>query len=279
MTSTTLHPKPSSEFAITPDHGGARLAIAFDSAGKLLSAAPDEIVLPPADILDYDPESRIHIGRLGDFTIIAASVRQSPEQLHPVELRQALGIADTNLVPALCRAHTLTHWLRRCRYCGNCGKPTSHADDKPSRLCAACGELYFPVIAPATITAVTRGDSILLAANHNFRPGLYSIIAGFVEAGESLEECVRREIREEVGIEVTNIRYADSQPWPFPNSLMVGFTAEYASGDIRPDGLEIIDAAWFHIDKLPQLPSPVSISRRLIDGVVGEIMNRRGSGQ
>lgn len=278
MTSTQ-HPDAYSGFAIAPDCGGDRLAIVFDSVGRLLSASPDTITLPPADSVDIDPESRIHIGNLDNYAIIAATVRQSSELLHPVELRQALGIADANLVSALCRARTLTHWLRRCRYCGNCGSPTSPSDDKPARLCAACGELYFPVIAPATITAVTRGDSVLLAANRNFRPGLYSIIAGFVEAGESLEECVRREIREEVGIEVTNIRYADSQPWPFPNSLMVGFTAEYASGDIRPDGLEIIDAAWFHIDKLPQLPSPVSISRRLIDGAIGEIRKRHDSGQ
>jgi NAD+ diphosphatase len=130
----------------------------------------------------------------------------------------------------------------------------------------------YPRISPAIIVAVTRrfedGMRILLARNHRFPPGRYSVIAGFVEAGETLEECVRREVEEETGIQVDNIRYFGSQPWPFPNSLMIGFTAEHAGGEIVIGAGEIADAQWFAPDALPLLPPKISIARRLIDDFV-----------
>ena len=119
------------------------------------------------------------------------------------------------------------------------------------------------------ITLISDGDRMLLARSPHFAPGVYSTIAGFVEPGESLEETVVREIREEVGVEVRNVRYFGSQPWPFPNSLMIGFTAEYVSGEIRFDGVEIEDARWFTAEDLPRLPAPLSIARRLIDDFLG----------
>jgi NAD+ diphosphatase len=138
--------------------------------------------------------------------------------------------------------------------------------DELARLCPSCGRLEYPRIAPAVITIITNNeDKVLLAHNSKFSPGMYSLIAGFAEAGENLETAVAREIREEVDIEIRDIRYKVSQPWPFPNSLMAGFSARYASGIIKPDGVEIEDAQWFSRDKLPILPRTGSVSRYLIE--------------
>jgi NAD+ diphosphatase len=135
--------------------------------------------------------------------------------------------------------------------------------------CPACGLLAYPRISPAVMVLVRDGDKLLLARSPHFKPGVFSALAGFVEPGETLEQCAAREVREEVGIEIANLRYFDSQPWPFPNSLMVAFFADYAGGTIRPDPAEIAEAAWFSPDELPILPDPISISRRLIDAALG----------
>jgi NAD+ diphosphatase len=135
-----------------------------------------------------------------------------------------------------------------------------------ARLCPVCGRLEYPRISPAIIALVITGDGrALLARNRKFTNNMYSLIAGFAEAGENLEAAVAREVREEVGLAVKNTRYEASQPWPFPNSLMIGFTTRYAGGTIRPDGEEIVDARWFRADKLPELPGKGSVSRFLID--------------
>jgi NAD+ diphosphatase len=166
----------------------------------------------------------------------------------------------------LFRSFHLTQWRRDSAFCGSCGSPNGDAPAELARLCPACGRLEFPRISPAVIVLIIRGDGrALLAHNKKFASGVYSLIAGFTEAGENLESTVAREIREEVGLEVTGARYEASQPWPFPNSLMIGFTARYAGGDIKPDGAEIEDARWFSRDKLPELPGPGSVSRFLID--------------
>jgi NAD+ diphosphatase len=123
----------------------------------------------------------------------------------------------------------------------------------------------FPRISPAVIVLIERGDHVLLARASHFPEGMHSVVAGFVEPGESLEETVSREIEEETGILVEDVRYFGSQPWPFPDSLMIGFTARYASGEIRIDGKEIVDAGWFSVDDLPEIPGKVSIARKLID--------------
>jgi NAD+ diphosphatase len=133
------------------------------------------------------------------------------------------------------------------------------------KLCPKCGLLSFPRLSPAIIVAVVHGSKILLARANHFADGFYSVLAGFVEPGETLEECVRREVQEEVGLQVKNIRYFGSQPWPFPHSLMIGFTAEFAGGHITIDGAEIADAAWFSPADLPRIPGEISIARRLID--------------
>lgn len=168
------------------------------------------------------------------------------------------------------RAVQLVQWARTHRYCGRCGGPTSPAAGERAMRCPACGLLAFPRLAPAVITLVTRGDEALLARGVSFRAPMYSCLAGFVEPGETLEQAVRREVREEVGIEVGNLRYLGSQPWPFPHSLMIGFFAEWAGGEIEVDPREIVDAAWYRFDALPTIPPGISIARRLIDTWVAD---------
>jgi NAD+ diphosphatase len=163
------------------------------------------------------------------------------------------------------RAVQIVEWDLNHRFCGRCGSPTERRGAELSRTCTVCGLQQFPRISPAVIVRVERGDEILLARSPHFAPGVYSTLAGFVEPGESLEDTILREIQEEVGMKVTNLRYFASQPWPFPHSLMIGFVAEYESGEITPQEGEIEDARWFTVDSLPGLPSKFSIARALIE--------------
>jgi NAD+ diphosphatase len=183
-------------------------------------------------------------------------------------LRPLLGSFDDELFRTAGIASQLAHWLRTHRYCGRCGNRTVLSENERSLVCKSCGLICYPRISPAIIVAVKRNTKILLARSHRFRAGLYSVLAGFVEPGENLEGCLRREVLEEVGITVTDIRYFGSQPWPFPHSLMIAFTARYAGGEIVPDPSEIVDACWFEKDRLPEIPPYGTIARRLIDWFV-----------
>ena len=157
------------------------------------------------------------------------------------------------------------NWSRNHRFCGKCGKLTEDKKDERAKICTVCGQVYYPRLSPAVIVAVVKDDRLLMANSPRFPSKFYSVIAGFVEPGETLEDCVKREVREEVGIEVKNIKYFGSQPWPFPDSLMIGFTSEYESGEISIDKNEISDAAWFKADEIPRIPPSISIARKLID--------------
>lgn len=166
----------------------------------------------------------------------------------------------------LFRAYHLAQWRSDSAFCGRCGMVIDDAPDELARLCPSCGRREYPRLSPAIIVLVTRpSGEALLAHNIKFREGLYSLIAGFVEAGETLEDAVRREVEEEAGVRVKGIRYRCSQPWPFPNSIMLAFTAQWAEGEPHADKVEISDARWFAPDALPELPPPGSVSRRLID--------------
>jgi NAD+ diphosphatase len=179
-------------------------------------------------------------------------------------------VKDGNITDILRTFHVI-QWRRESRFCGTCGAKNNDVTLPFHRICYACGRLEFPRICPAVIVAITDDENrLLLAHNKNFRAGMYSHISGFNEAGESLEETVIREIREEVNINVKDIAYARSQPWPFPNSLMVGFKARYASGVLKPDGEEIEDAAWFSKNNLPDIPSEGSLARFLINDWLNE---------
>jgi NAD+ diphosphatase len=195
-----------------------------------------------------------------------------PENWRSVPIRQALSVGSRGMVSEsspeglLFRAFHIMQWRRDSAYCGRCGGENRDAPTGLSRICPVCDRVEFPRISPAVIVRITNErDEILLAHNVNFMNRVYSLLAGFVEAGESLEAAIRREIREEANIEVEGIQYIASQPWPFPNSLMLGFSAAYTGGQLRPDGTEILDARWFSRESLPTLPGHGSIARRLIE--------------
>ncbi len=178
------------------------------------------------------------------------------------------GQLEEELVWIAGQANQLVSWNRDHQFCGRCGRPTRDGQDERAKVCPRCNLVNYPRVSPAVIVAVIRNNQILLANNIRFKSGYYSVLAGFVEPGENLEQCVAREIKEEVGISVTNIRYFASQPWPFPNSLMVAFLADYAGGEIKTDTTEIREAAWFTADNLPAIPPGITIARQLIDWFV-----------
>lgn len=169
------------------------------------------------------------------------------------------------------RAVQMVDWLRTNRFCGRCSTPTYRAGEDRSLRCGSCGLSAYPRLAPAVIVLVRRGPQALLAQGSRFRGRMFSTLAGFVEPGETLEQTVHREVLEEVGVTLHPPRYVASQPWPFPHSLMVGFTADWAGGTLAPDGEEILEARWWEADRLPPVPPRPSIARRLIDDWVAEV--------
>ena len=227
------------------------------------------------DLVDFElhVERRRYMGTYKGLHCYVVDVHEGaslPDAWKPVGLRELFGHIEDDLFTIAGRATQILHWDKTHQYCGGCG---SRAHDKAGELakeCPKCGLLFYPRISPAIITAVRRGHEILLARSHRHREGLYTTLAGFVEPGETLEGAVIREVKEEVNIEATDIRYFASQPWPFPHSLMIGFTATFASGKIRPDRSELEDVRWFSADNLPEIPSKVTIARRLIDDFLAE---------
>ncbi|PTQ73718.1 NAD(+) diphosphatase [Pseudomonas sp. GV071] len=189
-------------------------------------------------------------------------------------LRQFMMQSDADTFRLLGYAAQIATWADNYRFCGSCGTRTQRSLIDRSATCPNCEVAHYPRLSPSMIVLVTRGDEILLARSPRYVPGMYSTLAGFVEAGESVENCVAREVREEVGVEIKNIQYLGSQGWPFPHSLMLGFHAEYASGEIVMQEEEIEDAQWFKLDNLPPLPFHRSIARYLI-----EVYLARRSGQ
>lgn len=188
--------------------------------------------------------------------------------LEPV--RELLSVLPEAEAARALRALHVAEWGRSHRFCGRCGARYPALGSELVRSCSACDAQLFPRISPAVIVLVRRGEQVLLGRGNHLPAGLFSTLAGFVDPGESLEEAVHRELFEEVGIEVSDVRYFGSQPWPFPDSLMVGFTAEHAAGELRVDRDELAEARWFGRDELPPVPPAFSIARRLIDAWVRE---------
>jgi len=213
--------------------------------------------------------SKIVVGeRPGNCWLEVGDCDFLPGDMEFVSLREIWGIFGDRTFFEAGRAFQLKEWHRQNQYCGQCGSPMEDSKTEASRICPECGLINYPPVSPAVIVAVEKGDELLLARSPRFPKGRYSIIAGFVEPGETLEETVERELMEEVSIRVKNISYFGSQPWPFPHSLMLGFNAEWESGDIKADGVEIEDAGWYRIDSFPEIPPSISISRRLIEDFI-----------
>ena len=187
-------------------------------------------------------------------------------------LRPLLGVFPEEMFSLAGRAFQVMDWERTHQFCGKCGGRTDPLEGERGRACAGCGLHFFPRVTPAVIVAVVRDGKILLAQSSRFPNAFFSVLAGFVEPGETFEECVYREIREEVGIEVENLRYFGSQPWPFPHSLMVGFTAVFASGELVLEEKEIVQADWFDAEEVVHLriPRHGTIARRLIEAFLAE---------
>lgn len=215
----------------------------------------------------------LHLGQHGGADWHAADVEAFPElpAALAVSLREVFMLAGDAAFAQAGRAAQLLDWRRQHRFCGQCGTPTTRKPDEFAMHCPACGLVVYPRISPAIMVLVRDGAKLLLARSPRFKPGVYSALAGFVEPGETLEQCAVREVREEVGIEIANLRYFASQPWPFPNSLMIAFFADYAGGELVPEPGEIEAVEWFMPDRLPLLPDPVSISRRLIEAGLREL--------
>jgi NAD+ diphosphatase len=250
------------------------------------AAAVENLEIPLA-YGEYFPQADIFtipaiIGGAGEGETISGVYVPPEAPLPPhwqaVPVRQALSLlADgpmdegTAQTGRMLRAFHIAQWRRESLFCGSCGSKNTDAvidavNTGPARLCPSCGRMEFPRITPAVMVLVTNDEGkILLAHNKTFTPSLYSLIAGFVEAGENLEAAAAREVREEAGIEIRGIQYAASQPWPFPHSLMICFTARHVSGAVKADGVEIADAQWFSRDNLPTLPRPGTTARRLIE--------------
>ncbi len=224
------------------------------------------------DITDIpiNPKHQLFMGTYGAtpcYVIQAnAQAKELPQDFVFAPIRQAHEIlGDEALFKLICRAKQLLHWNKISMFCGACGKKTHCSEHERAKICSTCNTSIFPHISPVMMALVWRADEILLARSAHFMPGIYSILAGFVEPGELLEETVHREVMEEVGITIKNLQYVSSQPWPFQSNLMLGFTAEYESGELLIDKKELEDAQWFSIKKLPPLPKPISLARQIIE--------------
>ncbi len=260
----TLHHETHHDPVLEPDalvlyFRGSELLV--DESGRALGTmtAPDALAAASEAIV---------VGRWA-HRLVVAKATSTEAQPSPgtrwAGLRSLFGVMPDDLVALAGRAGQLIDWDRSHKYCGVCATPTNRDRHERARRCPACKHTAYPRISPAMMCLVTRGAEILLARNVNFPAGRYSALAGFLEAGESIEEAISREVQEEVGIQVKAPKYFASQSWPFPHSLMIAFTAEYAGGELMPNGHEIAEAGWFSRDSLPALPPKISIARALIE--------------
>ncbi|HET6459992.1 MAG TPA: NAD(+) diphosphatase [Syntrophales bacterium] len=254
----------------------------FVSDKMMVAEVDEKISVPyftnPAE-LALEPIREWYLGTFGGCHCYCAEIIENasvPDKMAFRGLRYLYGRLEGPVHRIAMKAMHMIEWDRTTRYCGHCGMETIRARGMIAKECPCCELLLFPRISPAIIVLVERENKVLLARVKRFTSELYSVLAGFVEPGETLEEAVQREIEEEVGIRVKNISYFGSQPWPFPDSLMIGFTAEYESGEIKIDEREIADAGWFDPERLPTIPGKISIARELIDRFVETRSREKG---
>lgn len=237
----------------------------------------NDIKLPDANLISSLQPQFLREQKLGifnDVTCYCAEIdiaASLPDEIHPTSLRKAFEMLGIDWYGVMAKAISIINWDKTHQFCGRCGNATVQTSGSFERICSVCGLSFYPRISPSMIVRIKKEDKILMSRSPHFAPGAYGLIAGFIEAGESIEDAVHREVKEEVGIEIKNLRYFGSQSWPFPDSLMIGFTADYASGEIVLDTKELESADWYRYDNLPGGPSTsVSIARKLIDDFVAE---------
>jgi NAD+ diphosphatase len=244
--------------------------VVFAIEGPVLYVVREpRVTLPVDDVRDDD----LYLGELDGQPCFARDVGRArddraPTGSAPMPLRQLFGTLSDDEFAVAGRALGLTTWDADHRHCGRCGAPTERSASERVRTCTACEHHAYPRLSPAVIMLVERDGRCLLARNARTNMPFFSTLAGFVEIGETLEHAVAREVREEAGIEIADVQYFGSQPWPFTSSLMIGFTARWATGELAPDPAEITEAAWFAPDALPIVPPRLSIARELIDDFV-----------
>lgn len=231
--------------------------ILLTADGRIPEGEPPVAFQPWEHVTDIKAPHLCHVYRLD------RPVTGRPD-LQMMGLRKSFEVLSPEMYQLAGKCAELSYWDQNSKYCGCCGAPMKW-DTEISKRCTECGKELWPQLQTAIIVRVTRGDEVLLVHAHNFRGTFYGLVAGFVETGETLEECVRREVWEETHLCIRNIRYFASQPWPYPSGLMVGFTAEYESGELKLQRSELAGGGWFRRDKLPEIPGPVSLARRLLD--------------
>ena len=255
---------------------GTALGFAYSGAKLVVRGSVESPVIPTLAELAAAglAGDRHYLGELDGVPCVSIALDvgvEPPDGLAAAGLRSFFHRLPDPLLSIAARAFQVADFDRSHRYCGRCGARTRDRDGERAKECPACGLVAYPRVSPAMMTLVTRGRELLLARSARFAPGVYSALAGFVEPGETIEDCIRREVREEVGVEIGEPVYFASQSWAFPHSLMIAYTAEYAGGAIRLDDAEIEDARWFSLDALPKLPPAVSIARRLIDATAARL--------
>jgi NAD+ diphosphatase len=263
-------PRPRFEpvVELPPDWSGAVTVVVHQGNVVVVDDHPDDVAVDaPRLLLGLLDGAACWAVDLDGDGVPDVTVEQLRSELVP--LMGLHGQVDDLRFTLAGRAVQLVEWDRTHRYCGRCAMTTEPVVGERSRRCPSCGLLAFPRLAPAVITLIERDGEALLARGRAFPVPMYSCIAGFVEPGETVEEAVHREVREEVGVELAEARYVTSQPWPFPHSLMLGFEATWGSGEIEIDETEIVDANWYRPDELPMIPPPLSIARTLIDRWIG----------
>lgn len=253
-----------------PTHTDSGYWFLFFEGNLLVEIKNDTFRIPTAESLQplaILPAESIYLGRKDSAPCFAGSMTSGSfdeSKYKLMGIRQLFGLIEDEMFWLAARASHLVNWDINTKYCGRCGHKTKLKETEHSKHCPSCNYTIYPKISPAIIVAITKGNNILLAKNAMNKSNFYSVLAGFVEPGENLEECVAREVMEEAGIDVKNIKYFGSQPWPFPDSLMVGFTAEYAGGELAIDKNELSDAGWFSVDELPPIPGKISVAYKLI---------------
>jgi len=252
--------------------------------GKLLLPADEAALLSPVTYAAFATFAaaepvRHYLGRLDGLDCWALRLEAEPAGWRAMPLRAAMMAFPSTLMALAGRAAQVLEWDRAHRFCGVCGTPTEAVEHERARRCPACGHSAYPRLSPAMMALVWREGEVLLARSPHYAKGMYSALAGFVEPGESIEDCVEREVAEEVGVRVADLAYYGSQSWPFPHSLMVAFTARWVEGAIVPQEAEIEDARWFALDALPSIPPRFSISGHLIRDTVEALAAGRVPGR